>query len=115
MQLSGTLQPVHHTDSPNRDESPGLVDYRAADPPQPQLFFDVDDYWPDRVRLGPGLALRQELPPNPFADVSITFQRRGRKAGSFAVRGQEEAARLLYEQEIATVRRGEVFRPWWLA
>jgi hypothetical protein len=91
-----------------------LVDYRGAEPPQRQIFLDVDNYWPDRVRMGPGMDLRLDLPSGLFDEVSIVFSESGVHAGSFEVKNLEAAARRLYEQEIASLRQRRPFKPWWL-
>jgi hypothetical protein len=90
-----------------------LVDYRGAEPPQRQIFLDVDDYWPDRVRVGPGMDLRLDLPAELFEDVIIAFTESGTNAGSFEVKNLEASARRLYEEEVQSVRQQKPFKPWW--
>jgi len=90
-----------------------LVDYRGAEPPQRQIFLDLDDYWPDRVRVGPGMDLRLDLPHELFEDVIITFTETGTHAGSFEVKNLEASARRLYEEEVESVRQRKPVKPWW--
>jgi hypothetical protein len=90
-----------------------FVDYRGAEPPQPQAILDVDDYWPDRVRVGPGMGIRSDLPTELFEDVTIDFIRRGPHNGSFQVKNLESSAQQLYELEISALRERRPFKPWW--
>ena len=90
-----------------------LVDFRGAKPVREQAFLEVDDYWPQDIRLGPGNALLERVPPNPFRFVSLALTEHGSSAGSFKVEKMSSTVDALMEMELDALENGHAVPPWW--
>jgi hypothetical protein len=89
------------------------VDFRGARAVREQAFLDIDDYWPENIRLGPGTSLLGRVPPNPFRFVSLALTESGRYAGSFQIEKMTSTVNTLIEMELDAVDNERPLRSWW--
>jgi hypothetical protein len=65
-----------------------LVDYRDASVPRFRIFYDITNYWEEKVRVGPGLGVVGDLPDrDPYMAARVDYVSEGPRAGSWRVLG----------------------------
>jgi len=64
-----------------------LVDYRAAAVPRLRLFFDITNYWEEKVRVGLGLGVGELADKDPYMAARVEYVSEGPRAGSWRVLG----------------------------
>ena len=64
-----------------------LVDYRDSRPPYIKKFFDIGDYWEEKIRTGIGLGVGNLPDTDPYQAVRIEYATDARHRGSWSVTG----------------------------